>query len=101
MHPNELTVDLQGLVLEPLALELPALLVETEEELARRAGSPHADPQGPRTGDLRIARGGSFQQAPMFCRSSSRTAVSSEQESPFTGFRVVVEAEDLTTHDTR
>ena len=35
--------------------------------------SPSTDPQGPETGSYRVSRGGTYERAGQFCRSSNRT----------------------------
>ena len=51
--------------------------------------SPQTDPQGPKTGDRRVLRGGSWNYSPWYCRSANRSwLVPTSADSSF-GFRVV------------
>lgn len=52
--------------------------------------SPPVDPPGPRKGDMRIARGGSYLAAASVCRSVTRNAISPDYPEYNVGMRVVV-----------
>jgi formylglycine-generating enzyme required for sulfatase activity len=55
------------------------------------AKSPVDDPQGPRTGKVRVRRGGSWQTWAFYCRASFRNWNTPETRYPLVGFRVVRE----------
>ena len=55
------------------------------------AHSPLDDPQGPRSGNVRLVRGGSWQFIPVYCRSAARFAYPPSSHESFLGFRVVCE----------
>jgi formylglycine-generating enzyme required for sulfatase activity len=55
------------------------------------AKSPVEDPQGPKTGKVRVRRGGSWQTWPFYCRASFRNWNTPETRYPLVGFRVVRE----------
>jgi formylglycine-generating enzyme required for sulfatase activity len=53
--------------------------------------SPTADPPGPKHGQLRVVRGGSWSLAAVECRSAARRGRAPELPSDAVGFRVVME----------
>jgi formylglycine-generating enzyme required for sulfatase activity len=53
------------------------------------------DPVGPSKGALRVARGGSWNDLPEWCRSAFRVKVPPELGTPYLGFRVVSELSPL------
>jgi formylglycine-generating enzyme required for sulfatase activity len=55
------------------------------------ANSPKIDPQGPNNGPLRVARGGGWNDGPLFCRSAARVWCAPTLRYAYLGFRVVVE----------
>lgn len=55
------------------------------------------DPTGPETGLSKIRRGGSWSHYPMFCRSAYRSWVDPDNRFPEVGFRLVKEAQKITT----
>jgi formylglycine-generating enzyme required for sulfatase activity len=54
---------------------------------------PRTDPKGPEIGDLRVVRGGAFNDAAAKCRSASRRGVAPDRRETNIGFRVVFAAE--------
>jgi uncharacterized protein (TIGR02996 family) len=52
---------------------------------------PVADPRGPLSGDSRVTRGGSWQNAAQYCRSASRNKNGPNSHFHFLGFRVVLD----------
>jgi formylglycine-generating enzyme required for sulfatase activity len=57
------------------------------------ASSPPADPPGPPAGQARVARGGSFNDPPVFERSARRACLDQPDFYCGHGFRVLCEAE--------
>jgi formylglycine-generating enzyme required for sulfatase activity len=55
------------------------------------ANSPVDDPQGPRSGKVRVRRGGSWQTWPFYCRASFRNWNTPDTRYVLVGFRVVRE----------
>lgn len=55
------------------------------------ASSPSADPAGPSTGSLRVVRGGSWKDAPMFLRVSNRAWYVPNIQNSTVGFRCVLD----------
>lgn len=56
--------------------------------------SPRGNPTGPKEGDLRVLRGGTWSRGPLDCRSANRFALSGAT-SLWVGFRVVCESAPL------
>ena len=57
------------------------------------ARSPASDPTGPRTGDNRVRRGGSWHTWPFYARCSYRNWVTPQSRYTLIGFRLLLEAE--------
>jgi formylglycine-generating enzyme required for sulfatase activity len=55
--------------------------------------SPVEDPPGPKTGQLRVVRGGCFGMLPIDCRSAARRGHDPDSPSETIGFRVVMEVQ--------
>jgi len=51
--------------------------------------APVTDPDGPRSGSIRVARGGSWQDSARYCRSACRNGLDPATRSPNLGFRLV------------
>ena len=60
--------------------------------------SPPADAQGPPSGLFRVARGGSWDNGPLFSRSSARTAASPVDTGGSLGFRIAADKVNFTTN---
>jgi formylglycine-generating enzyme required for sulfatase activity len=58
---------------------------------APKKGDAYLDPRGPKTGDIHLHRGGSFQHAAGGCTAASRSTPPENGLSPYVGFRIVWE----------
>jgi len=52
---------------------------------------PVCDPAGPETGTIKIVRGGSWCDTPVFCRSAARVTTPPDHKKIHIGFRIVAE----------